>query len=113
MRALVILTLCLALAGCGGNRGGGTDRGPALRAASGPVSGACLASDRRARSPALCGCIQAAANQTLGGADQRLAASFFADPQKAQDIRMSKRPRDDAFWDRYINFTETAAAYCG
>ena len=44
----------------------------------------------------VCGCVQSAANRELNAADQRLAASFFADPPKAQDIRQSDNPRHEA-----------------
>lgn len=49
---------------------------------------------------------------TLTGGDQRQAAKFFADPERAQNVFLSKRASDDAFWDRYRNFGATAEAYC-
>ena len=55
---------------------------------------------------------QQVANQTLSRSDQRLAASFFRDPHKAQVVRMSKRDADNAFWARYKAFTGAAEAYC-
>lgn len=81
-------------------------------AMAGPIDSACVRSDRGARQPALCGCIQQVANQTLSRSDQRLAASFFRDPHKAQVVRMSKRDSDNAFWARYKRFTGAAEAYC-
>ena len=79
---------------------------------AGPIERACLNSDRKAASRALCGCIQQVADMTLRGGDQRRAASFFRDPDQAQKIKMSKRDNDDAFWDRYKAFGDQAEAYC-
>lgn len=81
-------------------------------AVAGPIDSACKGSDRRS-SAQLCGCIQQAADLTLSRADQRRAASFFRDAQRAQDVRMSKSNADNAFWARYKNFASTAQAYCG
>ena len=81
-------------------------------AVAGPVDNACVRSERGARNPALCGCIQQVANQTLSRTDQRRAASFFRDPHEAQEVRMSKSDRDNAFWARYKRFASRAEAYC-
>jgi hypothetical protein len=80
--------------------------------ASGPINQACLASDRKARSRALCGCIQAAANQTLTGAQQRRAVAFYSNPQLAQDIRQSDSPNDERFWEAYRAYGERAERLC-
>lgn len=93
--------MVLALAACGGET------------VTGEVGKACIAADRRAATPALCSCVQQAANRTLNAADQRVAASFFASPQTAQDIRQSNNRSNEAFWDRYKAFTEFARAQCG
>ncbi|MEY4696720.1 MAG: hypothetical protein RIT14_1148 [Pseudomonadota bacterium] len=87
---------------------------PLLTAAAhaGPIYNACLKSDRDAANRATCGCIQQVADMTLRGADQKRAARFFADPDKAQEVLISQRASDDAFWDRYQNFGEAAEAYC-
>jgi hypothetical protein len=82
-------------------------------AAAGPIERACLGSDRRAASPALCSCIQRVADMTLKGGDQRRASKFFRDPDAAHATWMSKRAADDAFWERYKSFGQTAQAYCG
>ena len=79
---------------------------------AGPIESACLRSDRKAANRTLCGCIQQVADMTLRGGDQRRAAAFFRDPDKAQQVKMSKRNNDDAFWDRYRAFGEQAEAYC-
>ena len=84
----------------------------ASAAQAGPITRACLSSDRQARSIALCGCLQQVADQTLSNRDQRTAAKFFRKPQMAQDIKMSKTPRDDQFWDRYKVFGATATRFC-
>lgn len=78
---------------------------------AGPIESACTRSDRPA-SRALCRCIQAVADQTLTRSDQREAARFFRDPQRAQDARMSKSARDNAFWTRYRAFGTAAEARC-
>jgi hypothetical protein len=84
----------------------------ATAAAAGPIEKACINSDRGSASRAMCGCIQQVADMTLRGGDQRRAAKFFSDPDFAQQVRMSTRDADNAFWERYKNFGETAQAYC-
>ena len=118
MRNLVILATLVALVGCG-NGYRSADRGPSRGAAkifqskaSGPISRACMASDRKARSPALCGCIQSVANQSLSGGDQRLAASFYSDPHKAQEIRQSDNLNNERFWKKYKAYGQKAAVSC-
>jgi hypothetical protein len=81
-------------------------------AAAGPIQSACLRSDRDAANRSLCSCIQQVADMTLVGSDQRRAAKFFSDPDKANETWLSQRASDDAFWDRYKNFGQTAEAYC-
>lgn len=80
-------------------------------AAAGPIERACMASDRGA-SRSLCGCIQQAADMTLSGGDQRRAAKFFKDPEAAHSTWISQSKSDDAFWERYKSFGQTAEAYC-
>ena len=80
-------------------------------AAAGPIERACMASDRGG-SRALCGCIQQAADMTLSGGDQRRAAKFFKDPEAAHATWVSQTASDDAFWERYKSFGQTAEAYC-
>jgi hypothetical protein len=81
-------------------------------AAAGPIERACLNSDRKAANRATCGCIQQVADMTLRGADQRKAAKFFVDPDRAQETRVSKSDRDNEFWARYKAFGQQAEAYC-
>lgn len=73
---------------------------------------ACLNSDRAAASRALCDCIQRVADQMLTRSDQRLAARFFKDPQRAQDVRQSDRADHEAFWKRYRDFGDSASKIC-
>ncbi len=84
-----------------------------LAAFAGPIESACLRSDRPAANRAICGCVQDAANLTLSNSDQKLAASFFKNPQKAQDIRQSDRSSHEAFWKRYREFGAAAETFCG
>ncbi|HHS89043.1 MAG TPA: hypothetical protein ENJ26_01590 [Rhodobacteraceae bacterium] len=77
------------------------------------IENACLRSDRDAKSRALCGCIQQAADLTLTKPDQRLAASFYRDIDKLQEIRGSRRSTHVQFWRRYMQYVEAARAFCG
>lgn len=81
-------------------------------ALAGPVEAACNRSDRQAASRSVCNCIGQVADQILRGSDQRRAATFFKDPEKAHKAWMSKRGSDDAFWERYKAFGAQAEAYC-
>ncbi|MFY0690744.1 MAG: hypothetical protein JXR14_02340 [Paracoccaceae bacterium] len=83
-----------------------------LPAHAGKIENACLKSDRDQASRQLCGCIQEVADLTLGKSDQKVAAGFFADPHRAQEIRQSDRKSHEEFWQRYKSFTSTAADYC-
>jgi hypothetical protein len=84
----------------------------ASEAMAGPIANACMQSNRRAANAALCGCIQQVADQTLRGADQRRAATFFRNPDKAQQVFLSKNRNDDAFWERYKSFGAAAEQSC-
>lgn len=100
MRILLVLGAVATLAACGGGR------------VTGVVSDACLGAGRSAASPQLCSCVQQVANQNLSRRDQARAASFFVDPQRAQDTRQSDNPNDEAFWLRYRAFSDRAALVC-
>lgn len=82
-------------------------------AEAGTIERACMGSDRRAANRSLCGCIQQVADMTLDRRDQRLAARFFKDPHKSQEIRQSDNRSHEVFWKKYRQFGENAAAYCG
>lgn len=83
-----------------------------LLACSGPIEKACVQSGRAAATSELCGCVQRAADATLGRSDQRLAAGFFKDPHRAQTVRQSDRRGHEEFWQRYKAFGATAEANC-
>jgi hypothetical protein len=120
MKNALIAAMVLVLAGCGGsnrfeNSGRSNARAPApvySPTASGPLKNACLASNRKARSSQLCGCIQAVADQSLSRSDQLRAAKFYDDPQAAQDTRQSSRASDERFWDTYSDYSKQAARVC-
>lgn len=112
MKQVILITALVALAACGGRGGSGGGSRSYAATASGPISEACLAAGRDAASRGLCGCVQAAANRTLGASDQRRATGFFRDPQSAQETKASSSASADAFWDRYRNFVDTAEAMC-
>lgn len=80
--------------------------------AAGPIERACLKADRKAATRPLCNCVQQVADLTLNGRDQRLAASFFSDPHRAQEVRQSDRSSHEAFWKRYKTFGANAESYC-
>lgn len=86
--------------------------GMAGAAAAGPIENACMQSTRTGANRSLCSCIQQVADITLGGSDQRLAATFFKDPDRAQQVHMSKTQQDDAFWTRYVTFGQQAQMAC-
>ena len=93
----LLLTVAIAMAGS--------------TAFAGPIDSACMRGGRTA-DRALCGCIQQVADMVLSKSDQRRAADFFADPEKAQQVRLSDQAADEDFWGRYKGFAETAEAYC-
>ncbi|MFD1343769.1 hypothetical protein [Litorisediminicola beolgyonensis] len=114
MRAvLTLFVAAFALQACGG--GGGVSRSayaPIQMYATGPINTACMKSDRKARNPRLCGCVQAVANQSLSNSEQRLAVTFFKDPHRAQEIRQSDRPNHERMWRNYKAFAGRAEQLC-
>ena len=72
-----------------------------------------MAATRAAASPALCGCVQQVANQTLSASDRSRVADFFADPEVAHAMRINDSPFADSFWERYQNFVRTSETVCG
>lgn len=81
-------------------------------AEAGPMGKACMRSDRAAATRAMCNCIEKVADQTLRTADQRRAAKFFNDPDKAHEVWVSQSRSDDAFWERYLRFGTAAEQHC-
>ncbi|ETW13820.1 hypothetical protein ATO8_07316 [Roseivivax marinus] len=114
MKSIIMVVVCgLTLAACGQRESvsrGATFAGPSF--ASGPMKTACLRSDRKARNDRLCGCIQATADRSLSGAEQRLAIKFFKDPHHAQEIRQSDRPKHEEMWRNYKAFVSRAERSC-
>lgn len=118
IRSMALAFVLALVAACGGVHkfrgetpaGAAASRGASV--AYGPVSRACLKSDRKARSRQLCGCIQAVANQTLSPADQRRAVRFYSDPDLAQSTRRSDAARDRRFWRVYETYVAQAEARC-
>lgn len=82
------------------------------RAEAKRIEQACIQSDRNAASRSMCSCIQRVADQVLTVPDQRLAASFFRDPDRAQEVKMSDNRRHEQFWDRYRVFGQNASKIC-
>lgn len=80
--------------------------------AASAIERACITSDRGPGQRSLCRCIQQAADLTLTSKDQKLAATFFKDPHRAQEIRQSNSRRHEAFWQRYKSFGQTAETFC-
>ncbi|SNR63046.1 hypothetical protein [Puniceibacterium sediminis] len=111
MRILFGVAVLAILAGCGGgNRS--SSYGQVTKLSSGPISRACMASDRKARNPQLCGCIQTVADRELTSQDQRIAVTFFKDPNRAQEIRQSDRNNHENLWLRYKAFAAQAERSC-
>lgn len=81
-------------------------------AAADPIGNACLKSGRPGASRELCGCIQSVADHYLNRKDQKLAATFFRNPHRAQEIRQSDRRSHEAFWKRYKQFGAAAETSC-
>ena len=121
LRLAALLTAALVLCACGGREaprqisvappappvGGG-----APQFASGPIGTACLIHKRPGATPARCGCVQAAANNTLNQAQQQRSVLFFSEPGRLQDIRQSDAPANERLWEAWKRFAETAEALC-
>lgn len=76
------------------------------------IERACNASDRKAATRQMCGCIQDAADMMLSNREQRKAAEFFQDPHLAQETRQSDRYSDEKFWENYKEFGVVAGKFC-
>lgn len=84
---------------------------PSAKAGS-TIERACVKSNRKAATRPLCGCIQDVADLMLSRKEQKIAATFFNDPHKAQETRQSDRRSDEKFWLRYKEFGAAARTYC-
>ena len=80
--------------------------------ATGPIYSACQADGRKAASRARCGCVQAVANQSLSGADQKRGVKYFNDPAKLQEVRQSDNPGNERFWLAWKEYGQAAVAQC-
>lgn len=80
---------------------------------AGTLTRACLKSDRSGATRSMCRCIQKVANGALTRNDQKLAASFFSDPHKAQVVRQSDSRSHEKFWLRYKDFGSAVSSSCG
>ena len=119
IRILVASVALAALAACGGGSrysSSNANRGytpQPVQFATGPIHRACVTANRKAATPARCGCVQAVADQSLDNSDQRRGAKLFKDPHQAQEIRQSDNPSNERFWLAWKAFGQNAAAVCG
>ncbi len=81
-------------------------------AQAGVLGEACIRSDRKAKSFRKCRCIQQVADVKLSRSDQKLAAKFFSEPDRAEKIRMSDKRSDERFWKSYKEFGATVTQFC-
>ena len=109
-RIVIILSVLLGAASCGQP----SEPVPSVvsRAYSGPILAACIQAGRERTSKDRCSCVQSVANSSLTPSDQHLGASFFSDPHKAQQIRMSDNALHERFWERWKEFGEKAGKVC-
>ncbi|MEN8840562.1 MAG: arginine transporter [Octadecabacter sp.] len=110
MRNIIILSALIVLTACGGGNRGNSG---STRGATGDISRACLAADRSAANPRLCGCVQRVANAELSSRDRARVATFMANPEIANETKISDSTANDAFWDRYRAFITSARRQCG
>ncbi|WP_299673862.1 hypothetical protein [uncultured Roseobacter sp.] len=122
LRGAGLICFILTLAACGG--GNAPQQTAALsppplpvadgtpQFASGPIGTACLVHRRPGATRERCGCIQAAANQTLTPAQQKRSVRFFSEPGQLQDVRQSDAPGNERFWTAWKRFAETAETFC-
>ncbi|MEQ9258806.1 MAG: hypothetical protein RIG84_06885 [Roseovarius sp.] len=119
MRHFLWLAMIVLLAGCGGPKrvpDSGSNSvvvAQGMPIAYGPIAKACMASGRKGANARLCGCIQAAADQSLSRSDQRRSLEFYNDPHKAQVVRQSDRAADEQFWKAYSAYADRAEKMCG
>jgi hypothetical protein len=110
--ALIAGVLLATLAACGGRSDRAERMTQPVAFAKGPIGNACMAGGRQSASRALCGCVQAAADLTLSGSDQRRGAKFFTDSQAVQDMQLDDSRFAEEFWDRWQAFSELAETMC-
>jgi hypothetical protein len=81
-------------------------------ASAGPIERACVRSDRQGATRALCDCIDGVGRKLLNNGDQRKAASFYKNPELAQEIRQSTKVHNEEFWKRYQAYVAAAEQMC-
>ena len=84
----------------------------ATAACAGPIEKACVQTGRPGATQARCGCVQRVADTLLDRREQKMAASFFDDPHRAQEVRQSDSASHEAFWQRYKYFGTAAERSC-
>lgn len=113
---VLALVAATTLAACGGGSSNYTSRGGAIAPtqlyATGPLQRACLSQGRKAASSQRCGCVQAVADRELSSSQQKRGIKAFKDPHKLQVWRQSDRASDNAFWDVWKAFGQSAAKLC-
>ncbi|GHF73839.1 hypothetical protein [Seohaeicola zhoushanensis] len=113
MKRIVIAALVLTLvAACGGRSHRSHSGSSHVVASSGPILTACLQAGRKGATRQTCGCAQAVADARLSSSDQKLGASFFSNPHRAQEIRQSSSSSHSAFWERWKAFGDEAEKVC-
>ena len=111
MTRLATLLSCVVFAASCGQRSEPSYK-VVSRANSGPILAACIQAGRERASRDRCSCVQSVANERLTPGDQHLGASFFSDPHRAQQIRMSDNAMHERFWERWKEFGEEAGKTC-
>lgn len=123
LRPAALVCMMLILSACGGRNTPPPQpvlsppplpvAGSSVQFASGPIGTACLVHRRPGATRERCGCIQAAANQTLSQSQQQRSVRFFSEPGQLQDVRQSDNAGNRAFWEAWKRFAETAETFCG
>ncbi|XDA97671.1 lipoprotein [Sulfitobacter sp. LCG007] len=106
---LLTLGIVAALSACGGRKNASV---PTTLFETGPIYSACLKLNKREASRERCGCVQAVADMSLSGGEQRKGAKLFKDPHRAQEVRQSDRSSDERFWLKWRAFGEQSERYC-
>ena len=120
IRLITALSVVALVGACGGSRYSSSNasgarsvyKSASVQFASGPISSACQSAGHKQASRSRCGCVQAVANRSLSRSDQIRGASFFKDPQKAQDTRQSDNAASERFWKKWKAYGDDAARVC-
>ena len=120
IRLITALSVVALVGACGGSRYSSSNasgarsvyKSASVQFASGPISSACQSAGHKQASRSRCGCVQAVANRSLSRSEQIRGASFFKDPQKAQDTRQSDNAASERFWKKWKAYGDDAARVC-